>query len=188
MMADHFHAFAPILVVLGAIVFVGLLINGLSAGRGAANVVARPLLTKIERETIGYIEAAVPHARVHAQVSMGALLRSKPGLTRSNTTATRNRFSSKRVDYVLESRADGSIIALVELDDRTHDAQADAVRDRMTASAGYLTIRLPASERPTMVNVADRIRAALQPPALPSATTRISTTRRPAILSQEVTI
>ena len=187
MMADYLHAFAPILVALGAILFVGLLMDGLSVGRRAPKMVARPLMTKIERETIGYIEAAVSHARVHAQVSMGALLRSKPGLTRSEATATRNRFSSKRVDYVLESRFDGSIIALVELDDRSHDAQADAVRDRLTAAAGYLTIRLPAGERPTMVKVADRIRAALQPPA-PSVTPAVSTARRRATLNQEVTI
>ncbi len=36
---------------------------------------------------------------------------------------------------------------------------ADRHRDRLTVAAGYLTIRLPAHERPTRQNVANCLRA-----------------------------
>lgn len=70
----------------------------------------------------------------------------------------RNRFSQKIVDFVIEDRATGGILALVELDDRSHDALRDRQRDAMTASAGYRTIRLAAGR----INQAD-IAARLQP-------------------------
>ena len=128
---------------------------------GKPKVQARPLMTRIERETIAYIEAAVPHARVHAQVSMDALLKPLSGLDRKERASTRNRYCQKRVDYVIEDRRDGKVLALVELDDRTHNQASDAARDTITRTAGYLTIRLPATERPTIVTVAQRMGAAL---------------------------
>lgn len=153
------RAFAVLVVALVVIAIV----KGMRGGRaiGSLPVMAKPLMTPMERRTIGYIEAAVPQARVHAQVSMGALMRAKPGLSRSIAQTTRNRFSSRIVDYVLEDRVTGRIMALVELDDRYHNAATDRDRDRLTAKAGYLTIRLPKSETPTMMNVARRVRSAL---------------------------
>ena len=130
-------------------------------------VTAAPLMTPMEQRTIDHIETALPWARVHAQVSMGALLKPVRGLNRSKSTTVRNRFSSKRVDYVIEHRGTGRVVLLIELDDRTHNRAADAARDRITAAAGYITLRLPAGERPSADNVRQRIRSAfLQHPQL----------------------
>jgi very-short-patch-repair endonuclease len=74
----------------------------------------------------------------------GALLQTERDYNRSETLRIRNRFSKKIVDFVIEDRASGAILALVELDDRSHNPLADRLRDAMTASAGYRTIRLPA--------------------------------------------
>ncbi|MGE4404298.1 DUF2726 domain-containing protein [Pseudomonas sp.] len=128
-----------------------------------------PLMTNIERRTMTYIEAAMPWARIHAQVSMGAILAPKKGLNRSKATTVRNRFSSKRVDYVVEDRASGKIVMLIELDDRYHRPDQDARRDRMMAAAGYATLRLPGSEQPTRESVHRHIRHAFeqQPELLP---------------------
>lgn len=125
-------------------------------------VAAAPLMTSMEQRTIEHIENALPWARVHAQVSMGAILKPVRGLNRSKATSVRNRFSSKRVDYVIEHRATGRVVLLIELDDRTHNRAADAARDRITAAAGYVTLRLPAGERPTAQDVEQRIRNAFQ--------------------------
>ena len=130
-----------ILAIIALVVFVVMLMST-KRGIGSLPVRAAPLMTKRERIVCAMIERAVPHARVHAQVSMGAILRPAAGLDRSRSTSVRNRFSSKRVDFVLEDRASGDIIAIVELDDRTHNRSADRQRDRMTSRAGYLTIRL----------------------------------------------
>ncbi|PNB46461.1 hypothetical protein C1X73_34580, partial [Pseudomonas sp. FW305-130] len=71
-------------------------------------------------------------------------------LGRRSTPADRNAFSQKIVDFVIFDQTTGKIVALVEHDDRTHDAQKDRKRDAMTAHAGYQTIRIPASARPTV--------------------------------------
>lgn len=129
-------------LALAALAVFVVLLASKRRGIGDLPVRAAPLMTKRERIVCAMIERAVPHARVHAQVSMGAILRPTAGLDRSRSTSVRNRFSSKRVDFLLEDRASGEIIAIVELDDRTHNRSADRQRDRMTARAGYLTIRL----------------------------------------------
>jgi very-short-patch-repair endonuclease len=89
---------------------------------------------------------------------MDALLQPKAGFSREAALRTRNSFSQKVVDFVMEDRASGAILALVELDDRSHDSIRNRVRDAMTASAGYRTIRLSAGQ----LNHAD-IAARLQP-------------------------
>lgn len=117
------------------------------------NVDPSPLMTPAERNVIGHIEAALPTARIHAQVSMGAFLKPRRGLDRSQAQTVRNRFSSKRVDFIAEDRNTGNIIAIIELDDRSHRPEADRDRDRMTRSAGYRTIRLPAGKQHTRQSV-----------------------------------
>lgn len=149
--ADLIHSLLPVLAILGAVLVVKELLDGF--GAATLHVRPMPLMTPTERRTYSYIEDALPWARVHAQVSMGAIMAPKAGLNRSKATTVRNRFSSKRIDYVVEDRASGAIVMLIELDDRSHRAEQDARRDRMTGAAGYFTLRLPASEKPTAHSV-----------------------------------
>jgi very-short-patch-repair endonuclease len=152
------YALAAIIVVLIVVMLAYLA----STRGGRVRLVAKPIMTPIERETFGYIQAAVPQLRVYAQVAMGALLRTEPGMSRQDAARLRNRFSQKIVDYVIEDPASGEVVALVELDDRTHNADRDHTRDAMTAAAGYFTIRLPAGERPTLQNVRSRVTDGLE--------------------------
>ncbi len=144
----------------GGALFCAWQIAGL-LGLFAPPVRARRLMTDMERRTIGFLERAVPNARVHAQVSMGALIDPRGSIAGQARRRLFFSYASKRIDYVLEDRRTGHIIALVELDDWTHNPLADRQRDRLTAAAGYLTIRLPASERPTFASVSARVRGAL---------------------------
>lgn len=141
----------PLALLLG----MAAVVKALATFKGTLPVSVRavPLMTRAERQTLTYIEMSIPWARVHAQVSMGALLAPRRGLSRSQSASIRNRFSSKRVDYVVEERSTGRIVMLIELDDRYHNTKADAQRDRMTAAAGYSTLRLPADEKPTLASV-----------------------------------
>ncbi|QNE07713.1 DUF2726 domain-containing protein [Croceicoccus marinus] len=160
------------LALLAAILLILALSGQGKRGIGSLPVRAAPLMTKRERAVCAFIERAIPEARVHAQVSMGAILRPAAGLDRSRSTTVRNRFSSKRIDFLLEDRASGTIIAIVELDDRTHNARQDAERDRMTARAGYTTIRLPAGQH-TALSVRQTLLEALSPhPPIPTASRR----------------
>ena len=158
-----FDSSTLIAIVLGLIALAcfAQLFKGVGLIASAPPVTAKPLMTAIERRTIRFIELAMPGTRIHAQVSMGVVLKPKKGLDRSKATTIRNRFSSKRIDYVVEDRSSGRVVMLIELDDRSHNQAADAKRDRMTAAAGYVTVRLPASERPTQESVDRHIRNAL---------------------------
>ena len=91
----------------------------------------------------------MPELRFLAQVSMGALI--DPAVPRSDAQAyyrLRGMFSQKFVDFVAQSREDGSIVAVIELDDRTHNSGRDEKRDAILSSAGYRTIRWQSKTKP----------------------------------------
>jgi len=148
-------------LVLVLMVLAGWAVLAKAAGRKALQVIPERLMTSREREVLLLIEAAVPHCRVHAQVAMGALITCKKGLTHKHRTSVRNRFDRKIIDFVLEERSSGDVLALVELDDRTHNAREDRARDEITSAAGYRTIRLPAGMRLDRTSVCERIAAGL---------------------------
>ncbi|MBL4641416.1 MAG: DUF2726 domain-containing protein [Verrucomicrobiales bacterium] len=158
-----------ILLVAGAVIAAFAILNALPRRQLARlKVRPKPLMTPAERRVCLMIERAMPGARVHAQVSMGAIMNPAKGLSKSEWWTTFNKFSSKRVDFVVEDPHSGQVILLVELDDRSHDRRNDTDRDALTRHAGYTTVRLPAGERPTQTSVERHIEAALGP-ALPRA-------------------
>lgn len=118
-------------------------------------------LTRVEQDTLGYLETAFPQFRVHCQVSMGALISPERFLNRNDARWTHRLYAQKIIDYVLQDRRSGEVIALVELDDATHMRRRDHARDALTDAAGYRTIRLPASHRPTLQSVHEAIFHAL---------------------------
>ena len=132
-------------VVLGLFILILVLALALLLALARApvtQVVAKPLLTAREREALLELERTFPQFRIYPQVAMGALVQVKKGLSRSAGAAMRNWFDRKIVDFVLEDRNTGEVFALVELDDRTHDAAKDRRRDALTLAAGYRTFRL----------------------------------------------
>ena len=138
---------------IGIIIFIVCVFALLALLRGIGGPpapVAKPFLTKREQAMLFALEQILPMHRIHAQVSMGALLAAPRRAGRTFNPADRNAFSQKIVDFVIVDPTVGKVIALVELDDRSHDAAKDRKRDAMTAGAGYKTIRIPASARPTI--------------------------------------
>ena len=131
---------------IGAVVVV--LIIGLKVIESGGLISSKPkvraktFLTKAEREALQHIETALPWCRIHAQVAMGAIVQPAKNLSASNYHRERGRFSQKIIDFVAEDRSSGKIVVLIELDDRTHKIERDAMRDRITKAAGYQTSRL----------------------------------------------
>ena len=127
----------------------------------------KALLTPNELEFLGRLEASAPELRFFPQVAMGALL--DPAVSRNDGKAyfrARGMFSQKIVDFVAQRRSDGGVVAIIELDDRTHESGKDAKRDAMLASAGYRVIRWSSTSKPD----ASAIRASLIERAQPVAT------------------
>ena len=119
---------------------------------------SKTLMTANELEFLTRLEEAVPEWRFHAQVAMRAIL--DPAVPRQDVKAyfrARGMFSQKIVDFVAQSRSDGQIKAIIELDDKTHDADKDLKRDSMLTGAGYRVVRYPSKAKP----ISQRIRADL---------------------------
>lgn len=148
----------PLLWIGGLLLFLALVGLVLARRRPPAfRVVKRAFLTENEKEFLQRLEQAFPEHRVMAQVSMGALMAPDVRGGTGQYLAIRGRFAQKVVDFVILDDA-LEVVALVELDDRTHRLEKDAARDAMTAAAGYVTLRFPSREKPAP----QAIRAQLQ--------------------------
>ena len=104
------------------------------------------IMTENEREFYRRILDACPNCQVWPQVPILALVRpdAKEG-SRAFWMAFK-RISNTRVDWVVVQ--DMEVLAIVELDDRSHDARKDAQRDRILKSCGYRVVRFSSSRRP----------------------------------------
>lgn len=151
-----------VLIAGAAAVGMALARSKLASGGSEPKFKPKPLLTSNEMEFLARLEGAAPELRFFPQVAMGALL--EPAVSRRDGKAyyrLRGMFSQKIVDFVAQRRSDGQIVAVIELDDRTHNVQEDASRDAMLSSAGYRIVRWNSKTKPD----AAAIRATLMPPA-----------------------
>ena len=129
-------------------------------GKTKLELIAKPFLTAREQPMLIILEQLLPGYRIHAQVAMGALLKVKARSGQKGTPSDRNAVSQRIVDFVVQGRSTGHVIALIEVDDLMHRADADARRDAMTARAGYRTIRIAAgadsTDRRNTIHIAVR--------------------------------
>ena len=125
---------AILIFMVCAVALLSLLKNTLGLG-GPPAPVAKRFMTDRELAMLAAIERVLPAHRIHAQVAMGALLQVPRRLGRRASYADRNSFSQKIVDFVVQDRNSGAIVALIEIDDYSHNVARDAKRDAMTARA-----------------------------------------------------
>jgi hypothetical protein len=106
----------------------------------------QPVMTSNEREFYQRLLAAFPDCEIWPQVPILALVRpdAKEG-TRAFWLAFR-RISNTRVDWVIAR--DTEVLAIIELDDRSHDARKDAQRDQVLKACGYRVYRFNSNRRP----------------------------------------
>lgn len=117
----------------------------------------KQLMTPTELKFFTLLENSCPELRFHAQVCMGALLEPRVPRSSGYFFKSRNKIASKIVDFVAQDRATGKVVALIELDDPTHDSEEakrrDAERDEYTASAGFRTVRWNVSNQPDVMAI-----------------------------------
>jgi hypothetical protein len=114
----------------------------------------KSLLTANEAEFFNRLQRALPGFHVFPQVSFGAFLTDDGQLSRNAQWAVRAKFDRKIADFVICERGTLKIVAVVELDDRTHDAKVDRQRDAITKAAGYQTIRYQSRQKPSEAEIA----------------------------------
>lgn len=102
---------------------------------GPLTLKRKQLLTNREQQMFSILSSALPECVVLAQVSFSALVTAEGW-------QSRNRFNRKVADFVLCSKQ-MNVIAVIELDDRSHIGREhqDRERDAMLRQAGYTTIR-----------------------------------------------
>ena len=154
------HYLLPLLIAFGILAAILPAVLSLAkTGDSRSRYVSKALLTANEKEFFLRLCKALPDYHVLAQVSMGQLITTRKlrGDRSNEHLRARNRFSQKAVDFVIAD-SDLNVVALVELDDRTHHAERDRRRDEMTRSAGYATLRYASREKPTPWQIARDVR------------------------------
>ena len=137
--------FIFVVAAVMAVLVVLALLLGRRGRRGARETPrARAPLTAHEQAMFARLREALPHLVVMPQVAFSALLTAREWAARAT-------FDRKVADFVL-CDAGFRVLAVVELDDRSHDGReaADAARDRLLTHAGYRVLRyrgVPAAER-----------------------------------------
>ena len=143
--------FVLLVVVVAVVIAVGLLLKNRrqrASDDGPWPLYLRKPLTEPEQILYHRLLKALPEHMVLAQVQLSRLLGVKKG---ENFAAWYNRINQKSVDFVI-CRRDSTVLAVIELDDSTHDRPsrqtADAQKDRALTSAGVKLIRWTASSLP----------------------------------------
>ncbi|MGO4389098.1 DUF2726 domain-containing protein [Microvirga sp. 2YAF29] len=113
------------------------------------------VMTANEREFYQRILKACPDCEIWPQVPLLALVRpeGREG-SRAFWTAFRQ-ISNTRVDWVIAQ--DTEVLAVIELDDRSHDAKRDARRDDILKGCGYRVLRFQSKNRPEPQQIHDAI-------------------------------
>lgn len=150
-MAGWERVFAWALVLLGILLFAALIAawRRRQGEPDAFPFVSRRPLTARELVLYERLTKALPQVLVLPQVALSRFLDVKPGF---NAVAWNNRINRMTVDFLV-CLPDATIVAAIELDDRSHDTPArirsDAKKSKALASANVKILRyrdLPTEE------------------------------------------
>ena len=141
----------------------GLFTKGRAVGAHHWPVFPKTVLSPIEQKLYQRLVRAFPEHVVLAQVAFSQLVGVKKG---ENFTAIWNRYNRLTADFVLCTK-DFRTVAVLELDDRSHDSPARQDADRRKAAiceaAGLALHRLNVNPLPNE----SELRALLNLPSLP---------------------
>lgn len=158
-----------ILLVLGVLVVLALVL--LAAARKQSSVPgaeqagpefkASPLMTRPELKLFAQLTGLFPDVWVFPQVSMSALMNPTARKSeREKFHSALNKIVRKRVDFVV-CRKDLSVVAVIELDDSSHDnarqKAADVARDALLGSVGVPVVRFDGRSWPSDAAVQDAL-------------------------------
>jgi hypothetical protein len=113
------------------------------------NVQYKPksILTDNELDFFWKLSRALPDTFIFPQVAISALIEPTAQEGTKAFMSAFGRISQKRVDYALFD-AKLKLICIVELDDKSHQADKDKARDYLLKSAGIRTIRWHSKKKP----------------------------------------
>ena len=127
------------------------------------------LFTKAERSFLGVLDQAVGNDyRILGKVRVADVITPEKGMDRKNWQIAFNKISAKHFDYVLCHRDTLDVLAVIELDDKSHKRNKTKARDLLIESACKSAqlplIRFQAKANYQIQSVKDQITTALNPP------------------------
>lgn len=120
----------------------------------------KELLTDNEKEFFSRLIRALPECYVYPQVALSAFLKVECKNSQERNRL-RNKFAQKYADFIVTDQS-LNILAIVELDDKTHNLEKDKARDAMLNSAGYSTLRYQSKHKPQPEKIRDDFIAIVQ--------------------------
>jgi hypothetical protein len=162
--------FAILILFVLVAAFAAVQLKGAKGKGRAGSYRRRDLMTDNELEFFGRLVAALPDHYIFPQVAMSALIEAASG-DKKKAHSDRLKVAQQRADYVVCTTA-GDIVAVVELDDRTHSSAKDQLRDSRLEQAGIRTVRFQSRSKPTPATIRVTIcgpAPAAQPAALAAA-------------------
>ena len=142
---------AVVLVAIG----VAILVMLQKPRTGTEAYKRRKLMTANELEFFGRLVTALPAHFIFPQVALSALLEASSS-DKKKAHSDRLRIAQQRADYVV-CDANGEVIAVVELDDKTHSRSKDQTRDARLEQAGIRTVRFESRNKPTPDVIRSRV-------------------------------
>ena len=149
----------PLIVILVILAIIAIAIKSGRSKEEFNPYMGKPLMTAHELILYKKLNELLKNTNfiLGTQVCMGAIIKTKPGMDNSAYTSARNKFSKKIIDFVIAD-SKGKVLLIIELDDRSHNAKNDKERDKITAAAGYPTLRLLNAGKLTMPFLKDQLR------------------------------
>lgn len=157
--------FLAILIILVAAAIIAYVL--LSSRPKAPAYRKRAVMTPNELEFHGRLARALVGLHVCPQVAMHALVE-PTALNGQTRLRDFRRVSQKVVDFAVFD-AQWAIVLVIELDDRTHFASRDAVRDGYMSAAGIRTLRYQSRAKPSEAQIAADVWAVQQAAAIAAA-------------------
>jgi hypothetical protein len=151
-LATHYPLLTAPLILAVAVALIALTVAAFfmrSRKSWLAHIQRKPLMTPNETEFFHRLQRALPAYQVFPQVSFAAFLTDDGTLSTKVRWSLRRNFDRKIADFVVCERGSLKVVALIELDDRTHNACADRQRDAITKAVGYQTFRFQSKRKPT---------------------------------------
>jgi hypothetical protein len=157
----QFSTLVPIVLVAIAIAIIVLLVLALLAKKFASArrepnpwpFYAKKPLTQPEQVLYWRLVKTLPDHMVLAQVQVASVLGVKRGFKFHEWN---NRINRMSYDFVI-CKKDGSVVAAIELDDKTHDsakrAETDAKKQQATEAAGLILVRWSVAKMPDEVTI-----------------------------------
>ncbi len=125
-----------------------------------AHIRNKSLLTENELEFFQRLTRALPRYYIFPQVSLGAILDANPDLPAKQRWVIRSHCARKIPHFIICEPLPLNVLAIIELDDRTHDARRDRERDAITQAAGIRTLRYSSREKPSVSEIAKTFKRA----------------------------